>query len=97
MVHVYTADGVQMAIKAGVKSFEHGQMIDEATAKLMANPGNSLVLIMKDGSMKKRKIRFSSLEVVYIQRNGGNYENDVSTFSHCCVRGSDADDAVCIV
>lgn len=39
MVHVYTAKGIQRAIKAGVKSIEHGQLADEETARLMADHG----------------------------------------------------------
>lgn len=37
--HVYTSDGIQRAIRAGVKSIEHGQLADEATVKLMADNG----------------------------------------------------------
>jgi len=36
MVHAYTDETVQRAIEAGVKVIEHGQMITEETAKLMA-------------------------------------------------------------
>ncbi len=39
MVHAYTSEAVQMAIKAGVRSIEHGQMIDEATAEMIAEKG----------------------------------------------------------
>ena len=35
-VHAYTPRAVRIAIAAGVKSIEHGQLADEATAKLMA-------------------------------------------------------------
>lgn len=35
-VHAYTPNAMQMAIKAGVKCIEHGQLVDEETAKLMA-------------------------------------------------------------
>jgi imidazolonepropionase-like amidohydrolase len=35
-VHAYTPRAIQRAIKAGVKSIEHGQLADEATVKLMA-------------------------------------------------------------
>jgi imidazolonepropionase-like amidohydrolase len=38
-VHVYTPRGMQMAIRAGVKCIEHGQLTDEATAALMAERG----------------------------------------------------------
>ncbi|OZB15313.1 MAG: hydrolase, partial [Marinobacter sp. 34-60-7] len=35
-VHAYTPRAIQTAIAAGVKSIEHGQLMDEPTAKLMA-------------------------------------------------------------
>jgi len=38
-VHAYTANAVQRALRAGVKSIEHGQMIDEETAKMIAEKG----------------------------------------------------------
>jgi imidazolonepropionase-like amidohydrolase len=38
-VHAYTPEAIQQAIKAGVKSIEHGQMADEETVKLMADNG----------------------------------------------------------
>lgn len=34
--HTYTPEGVMAAVKAGVKSIEHGNLIDAATAKAMA-------------------------------------------------------------
>lgn len=38
-VHAYTPKAIRTAIAAGVKSIDHGQLIDEATAKLMAEKG----------------------------------------------------------
>ncbi len=38
-VHAYTQNAIQTAIKAGVKCIDHGQLADEATAKLMAEKG----------------------------------------------------------
>ena len=35
MVHAYTAEAVRTAIRAGVKSIEHGQLIDEETIEMM--------------------------------------------------------------
>lgn len=35
MVHAYTPRAVQRAVEAGVKSIEHGQMLDEETLKLL--------------------------------------------------------------
>lgn len=38
-VHAYTPTAIQTAIRAGVKSIEHGQLMDEETAQLMAENG----------------------------------------------------------
>jgi imidazolonepropionase-like amidohydrolase len=38
-VHAYTPRAIQQAIAAGVKCVEHGQLIDEPTAKLLADNG----------------------------------------------------------
>jgi imidazolonepropionase-like amidohydrolase len=38
-VHAYTVRAVRRAIEAGVKCIEHGQLLDEATIKLMADKG----------------------------------------------------------
>jgi len=38
-VHAYTPTAIQRAIKAGVQSIEHGSMMDEETAQLMARAG----------------------------------------------------------
>jgi len=39
MVHVYNAAGIQRALRAGVKSIEHGQLADEETVKMIADHG----------------------------------------------------------
>lgn len=38
-VHAYTPKAIQAAIRAGVKCIDHGQLADEASAKLMAEKG----------------------------------------------------------
>jgi imidazolonepropionase-like amidohydrolase len=38
-VHAYTPRAIRQALAAGVKSIEHGQLIDEPTAKLLADNG----------------------------------------------------------
>jgi imidazolonepropionase-like amidohydrolase len=37
--HVYTSQGIQRALKCGVKSIEHGQLADEDTVRMMADMG----------------------------------------------------------
>jgi imidazolonepropionase-like amidohydrolase len=38
-VHAYTPDAIRRSIEAGVKCIEHGHLMDEPTAKLMAEKG----------------------------------------------------------
>lgn len=38
-VHAYTPRAIQTAIRGGVKVIDHGQLLDESTAKLMAKKG----------------------------------------------------------
>ena len=65
-VHAYTPRAVQQAIQAGVRCIEHGQLLDEATAKLMADSGVwwSLQAFVEDmapsfpeGSPNRAKVR----------------------------------------
>lgn len=39
MTHVYVPAGIQRAVRAGVRSIEHGQLADEETARIMAGEG----------------------------------------------------------
>ena len=38
-VHAYTPTAIQTSIRAGVKCIDHGQLMDEATAQIMAEKG----------------------------------------------------------
>jgi len=51
-VHAYTPRAIQAAIRGGVKCIEHGQLMDEATAKMMAekNIWLSLQPFIEDGA-----------------------------------------------
>jgi imidazolonepropionase-like amidohydrolase len=39
MVHAYTPEAIRIALEAGVKSIDHGMLIDEPTMKLLAKKG----------------------------------------------------------
>jgi len=38
-VHIYTSEGIKKALKAGVKGIEHGHLMDEEVARMMAEQG----------------------------------------------------------
>jgi imidazolonepropionase-like amidohydrolase len=78
-VHAYTPNAIRAAIEAGVKCLEHGQLIDEDTAKLMAEKGAwwSLQPFMDDpdapspfpeGSANRRKqlTMFAGTDTAYL-------------------------------
>jgi imidazolonepropionase-like amidohydrolase len=43
LAHAYTPESIRAAVEAGVRSIEHGNLIDDATAELMAARGTFLV------------------------------------------------------
>lgn len=54
--HAYTSEAVRNAIEAGVKVIDHGQLVDEETAKLMAETGTwwSLQPFLDDGNANQQ-------------------------------------------
>jgi imidazolonepropionase-like amidohydrolase len=63
-VHAFTSDAIQQAIAAGVTCIEHGFLMDEATAKLIADKGiwlslqpipDELVTGFPEGSVQREK------------------------------------------
>src|SRR5215472_2358253 len=63
-VHAYTPTAIKRAIAAGVKCIEHGQLMDESTAKLMAERGiwlstqvfpNEMADVFPPGSSERAK------------------------------------------
>jgi imidazolonepropionase-like amidohydrolase len=57
--HAYTAQAINRAAHAGVRTIEHGNLIDEAAAKLMAEKGMFLIAnLVTYYEMKKRAAEF---------------------------------------
>lgn len=82
MVHVYTSRGIQRAIRAGVRSIEHGQLADEETARMMAGEGVwwSLQPFLADedanvhdatGREKQRRVAEGTVRAYEMARNFG--------------------------
>ena len=57
--HAYTPEAITRAAKAGVRTIEHGNLIDDASAKLMAEKGMFLVAnLVTYFEMKKRAAEY---------------------------------------
>jgi imidazolonepropionase-like amidohydrolase len=75
-VHAYTPETIQRSIAAGVKCIEHGHLMDEATAKLMAQRGiwlsiqpfpNEMADVFPPGSDEREKFQevLAGMEIAY--------------------------------
>jgi imidazolonepropionase-like amidohydrolase len=75
-VHAYTPAAIQRAIAAGVKCIEHGHLMDEATAQLMAEKGiwlsmqplpKELADVFPPGSQQRAKFQevYAGTEMTY--------------------------------
>ncbi|WP_439534772.1 metal-dependent hydrolase family protein, partial [Polymorphobacter sp.] len=65
-VHAYTPRAIRRAIEAGVRSVEHGQLLDEATLKLMKKQGVwlSMQVLMADNDNMTESRRFKRRPVI---------------------------------
>ncbi|MCA1307832.1 amidohydrolase family protein [Microbacterium esteraromaticum] len=67
--HAYSSEAVQHAITAGVRSIEHGNLIDEQTAKLMAQAGAFLVPTLAAYDAMDRRGADIGLNAISLQKN----------------------------
>jgi imidazolonepropionase-like amidohydrolase len=62
MAHAYTPKAIRRAVEAGVRTIEHGNLIDDASAKLMAEKGMFLVAnLVTYYAMKDRAKQFGMI------------------------------------
>ena len=52
--HAHGAEGIKRAVRAGVRSIEHGSLMDDEAIELMAERGTYLVADMYDGDWMPR-------------------------------------------
>ncbi|MBN7794416.1 metal-dependent hydrolase family protein [Microbacterium esteraromaticum] len=67
--HAYSSEAVQHAVTAGVRSIEHGNLIDEQTAELMAQAGAFLVPTLAAYDAMDRRGADIGLNAISLQKN----------------------------
>jgi imidazolonepropionase-like amidohydrolase len=67
--HAYTAEAIRRAVGQGVRTIEHGNLIDEQTARLMAERGAFLVPTLVAYDALKRRGRDYGLSAVSLAKN----------------------------
>jgi imidazolonepropionase-like amidohydrolase len=66
--HAHGAEGIKIAVRAGVTSIEHGSFLDEEGAKLMAEHGTWLVPTMMAGETTERAAKSGLLKGLMAQK-----------------------------
>jgi len=85
--HAYSAKAIERAVKGGVRTIEHGNLIDPPTAKLMAEKGAYIVptLVTYD-SLKRRGPEFG-LSAYSLRKNDIVLEAGVRSLEICRTAG----------
>lgn len=61
-VHAHGAEGIKLAVRAGVVSIEHGSFIDDEAARLMAQRGTYLVPTLSAGEYVEQMVERGQLK-----------------------------------
>ena len=88
-VHAYTSQAVRRAIAAGVRCIDHGQLIDDATAQLMAEKGVRVdlqPLTYDEGGLARMQPHLSAKGVAGVCRNGKCLQDGQEVQYQDCVR-----------
>jgi imidazolonepropionase-like amidohydrolase len=60
--HAHGADGIKIAVRAGVSSIEHGSFLDDEGAKMMAQRGTYLVPTLSAGEAVEKAVKAGALK-----------------------------------
>jgi imidazolonepropionase-like amidohydrolase len=74
LAHAYSSTAVRNAVEAGVRSIEHGNLIDEATAALLAESGTYLVPTLSTYELLYRQGAEHGVPTVNIEKIGMAHE-----------------------
>lgn len=85
--HAYSASAITRAVKLGVRTIEHGNLIDEAAAKLMAENGAYLVAnLVAYVAMKERAVDYGMLPEM-LEKNDMVIEGGYRSLEICRAAG----------
>ena len=85
--HAYSAKAIERAVKGGVRTIEHGNLIDQATAKLMAEKGAYIVPTLVTYDSLKRRGPEYGLSSYSLKKNELVLEAGVRSLEICRAAG----------
>jgi imidazolonepropionase-like amidohydrolase len=69
LTHAYTPEAITRAVKAGVRTIEHGNMVDAPTARLMARKGVYMIPNLVTYEAMKRRAKELGMPDVMLEKN----------------------------
>jgi imidazolonepropionase-like amidohydrolase len=85
--HAYSAEAIRRAVSGGVRTIEHGNLIDEAGAKLMAEKGAFLVPTLVAYDALRRRGPDYGLSEYSLKKNGVVLEAGLRSIELCRAAG----------
>ena len=79
--HAHGAEGAKRAIRAGVRSIEHGSMLDDQAVAMMAAAGTYLVMDLYDGEWMAEAGRREGWPEETLRKNDETMETAVAVFA----------------
>ncbi|MGE4240035.1 amidohydrolase family protein [Ramlibacter sp.] len=87
MAHAITAESVQRCVEAGVRTIEHGNLIDERTARMMAQAGRYLVPTLTIYDVIKRSGRSLGFSEASMQKVDAVWEGNARSLELAAAAG----------
>ena len=91
--HAHGAEGIKIAVRAGVASIEHGSFLDEEGARMMAQRGTFLVPTLSAGEAVERAAKRGVLTGLRAREGARRRRGDAQRASSSRVRDGRADRA----
>jgi imidazolonepropionase-like amidohydrolase len=79
--HAHGAEGIKRAVRAGVRSFEHGSLADDESLKLMADHGTYFVADVYNGDWIEEVGRASGWPTATLQKNTDTTQTQRDAFT----------------
>ena len=87
MTHAYTPEAITRAVKCGVRTIEHGNLVDAPTAKLMAKQGVYMVPNLVTYDAMKRRAKELGMPVEMLEKNDEVLKYGYAELEHCRAAG----------
>jgi imidazolonepropionase-like amidohydrolase len=87
LTHAYTPEAITRAVNCGVRTIEHGNMVDAPTAKLMAKKGVYMIPNLVTYEAMKRRARELGMPDVMLEKNDEVLKSGYRELEHCRTAG----------